>query len=252
MGWHYGVMVIQHEGAASTDVQQEVSLAQAMVDLADAMSLAPDLASTAQAVADAAVAVIPGVEQASVSLARRGVGIDTVASAGPLPLQADSVQVDAGEGPCIEAAWEDHIARLPDTATDQQWPQFSRRARDLGVGSMLSFQLSLPRRDDDDERIGAINTYASQPHAFDGASERVGLIMAVHAAVGVGNAEREEQLHEALESRDLIGQAKGLIMAQQGVEAGLAFNLLVRQSRDTNTRLRDLAARLVDNHRAGT
>lgn len=226
-------------------------LTMAMVEVAEALSEAADLMASARVVADAAVALVPGVEEASVSLARRGVGIDTLASAGSLPDLADAAQVQCGEGPCIQAAWQDKIARLDDTETDRTWPEFSRRARALGIGSMLSLQLSLPRLDEEDDRIGAINTYAMRPHAFGADSARVGLILAVHASVGVGSAERESQLRTALDSRDVIGQAKGLIMAQQQVSADEAFALLVRQARDTNTRLRDLAATLVAGHRPG-
>lgn len=242
-------MTTQEEGrAGATGVATVPGLAEAMRDLAEAMAQAEGLRQTAQVVADAAVALIPGVEQASVSLARRGVGIDTLAASGDLPLRADAAQVEAGEGPCIEAAWEHDIARLNDTRTDRQWPVFSRRAHDLGVASMLSVQLSLPQREDGDTRIGAVNTYAGVPDAFDHVADHIALVLAVHAAVGIGQAEREEQLRVALDSRDVIGQAKGLIMAQQGVSAGTAFDLLVRQSRDSNTRLRDLAQGVVEAH----
>ncbi len=236
-------------GGGSALTTRGRDMVSAMVELAEDLTLAPDLMTSAQVVADAAVALVPGVQEASVSLARRGVGIDTLASAGTLPELADAAQVQCGEGPCIQAAWVDKIARLEDTETDTTWPEFSRRARALGVRSMLSLQLSLPRQDEDDERIGAINAYAMQPHAFGAESQRIGLILAVHSSVGIGSAEREEQLRAALDSRDLIGQAKGLIMAQQQVSADTAFALLVRQARDTNTRLRDLAATLVSGHR---
>jgi ANTAR domain len=240
----------QPHPSSSTQTGREDLLA-AMVDLAERLTMAPDLMTSAKVVAEAAVALVPGVQDASVSLAGRGVGIETLASAGSLPELTDAAQVQCGEGPCIQAAWVDKVARLDDTETDTTWPEFSRRALALGVRSMLSFQLSLPRGDEDDDRIGAINTYAMHPHAFGAESERIGRILAVHASVGIGSAEREEQLRAALDSRDLIGQAKGLIMAQQQVSADHAFALMVRQARDTNTRLRDLAATLVSGHRPG-
>ncbi len=223
----------------------QVPVAQQMANLAAALMKAGGMVETAQVVAEAACSLIPGVEDASVSLARRGVGIDTIAWHGALPESADAAQVTTGQGPCIEAAWEDRLARLNDTQTDQQWPKFSAKARDLGVGSMLSLQLSLPRGDPGDDRIGAINCYARTPHAFGRDSETIGLFLAVHSAVGVGSAEREEQLRNALDSRDVIGQAKGMIMARQGLSAEAAFGIMVRQARDTNTRMADLATRLV-------
>jgi hypothetical protein len=226
----------------------QLPLAQEMVNVVEAMTIADDLVGTAQIVADSACALIPGAEQVSVSLARRGVGIDTIASRGQMPRHADAAQVDTGQGPCIEAAWQHRLARLPDTETDRRWPDFSARARAVGVGSMLSLQLSLPA-DTEEDRIGAINCYSRSPHAFGRDSETIGLFLAVHASAGIGAAEREEQLRTALTSRDVIGQAKGLIMAQQGLSAEAAFAVMVRRSRDTNTRIHDLAVEIVSRHR---
>ncbi|HKJ10840.1 MAG TPA: ANTAR domain-containing protein [Ornithinimicrobium sp.] len=225
----------------------ELPLAQEMANVVEAMTVASDLVSTAHIVAEAACSLIPGTQQASVSLARRGVGIDTIASHGQIPRQADAAQVDTGQGPCIEAAWQHRLARLPDTQTDRRWPQFSARARAMGVGSMLSLQLSLPQETEED-RIGAINCYSESAHSFGRDCETIGLFLAVHASAGIGAAEREEQLRHALNSRDVIGQAKGLIMAQQGLSADAAFALMVRQARDTNTRMHDLAVGVVSRH----
>ncbi|MGB5951337.1 MAG: ANTAR domain-containing protein [Ornithinimicrobium sp.] len=222
----------------------QVPVAEHMANLAEALMKAEGMVPTAQIVAEAACSLIPGVEDASVSLARRGVGIDTIAYHGALPEPADAAQVVTGQGPCIQAAWESRIARLGDVETDEQWPAFSAKAKQLGVGSMLSLQMSLPRQPGDD-RIGAINCYARTPHAFGRDSEMIGMLLAVHAAVGVGAAEQLEQLRNALYSRDVIGQAKGMIMTQQGLSAEAAFAVMVRQARDTNTRMHDLATRLV-------
>ncbi|MDQ3382658.1 MAG: GAF and ANTAR domain-containing protein [Actinomycetota bacterium] len=219
------------------------TLARAMADFAEEMQMTRGLAQIATVAAETASRLIPGVEQASVSLARRGVGIDTLAADAQLPWAVDAVQVATGQGPCIQAAWQDRVALLQDTATEESWPEFCRQARQLGVGSMLSLQLSLDEADD--QGIGAINTYARTPHAFTQQSVDVGMILAVHASVGVTRAQQDAQLRQALASRDLIGQAKGMLMAQHGMSADTAFDVLVRQSRDTNTRLRDVAASIV-------
>lgn len=224
--------------------EEMANVAEKMADLAEAMMKASGVRDTAQIIAEAACTLIPGVEDASVSLTRRGVGIDTIAQHGRLPESADAAQIVTGQGPCIEAAWERRMARLDDTHTDQRWPAFSAKAEALGVGSMLSMQMSLPRELGDD-RIGAINCYARTPHAFGRDSEMIGMLVSVHAAVGLGAAECEEQLRTALDSRDVIGQAKGMIMVQQGICAEDAFAVMVRQARDTNTRIHDLATRLV-------
>lgn len=225
----------------------QLSVAQQMAELAQALTLAHTLERTAQVVAEVAASLIPGAQEVSMSLARRGVGIETIASRGSLPGRADAAQVDTGQGPCIEAAWKEQIARLEDTETDRRWPTFSARAKALGVGSMLSLQLSLPREREDD-RIGAINCYSRAPRSFGRDSETIGMFIAIHASVGVAAAEREEQLRLAIGTRDVIGQAKGMIMSSQGISAEAAFAVMVQQARDTNVRIHDLATRLVSRH----
>lgn len=95
------------------------------------------------AVSLVATQVVPGAEQASVSIASRGQSIDTLGAAGELPPRADLAQMELKEGPCVEAAWEDALVHLRDTGrADRRWPRFAPRAAALGVGSMLALQLT--------------------------------------------------------------------------------------------------------------
>lgn len=221
-------------------------LAADLADVAEQIAVADTLESASLVAAEAACRLVPGVEQASISLAHRGKGIDTLAATAPMVISADLAQVETGQGPCINAAWKDRVARLDDTSTDSTWPAFSARAHDLGVGSMLSFQLSLDDdQDDDDERIGALNCYNSRPRAFTLECVRIGLLLSVHVSVGVSNAERVAHMRRALQTRDVIGQAKGMLMVRYAVGPDEAFAMLVRQSKDTNTPLREVAGQLV-------
>src|SRR5262249_18294227 len=110
----------------------------------------------------------------------------------------------------------------------------------LGAGSMLSFQLRI-----DGDNLGSLNLYASTPFAFTDESEHIGVVFATHAALAYSHAKHLDQLHGALQTRDLIGQAIGILMARYGLPADRAFATLTRISQQSNRKLRDLAAELV-------
>ena len=72
----------------------------------------------------------------------------------------------------------------------------------------------------------------------------MGSVFATHAAVALAGAQQDEQMQKALQGRDVIGQAKGILMAQQGVSADEAFDILRRASQRMNIKLRELAERV--------
>jgi ANTAR domain-containing protein len=104
---------------------------------------------------------------------------------------------------------------------------------------MLSFQLYVVG-----DNLGALNLYSREPAAFDDESEHVGLLFASHATVAMAGAQRNEQLNRALGTRDLIGQAKGILMERHKLTAEQAFMLLVRASQASHMKLRDIAEQL--------
>ncbi|MGH3574909.1 MAG: ANTAR domain-containing protein, partial [Pseudonocardiaceae bacterium] len=138
-----------------------------------------------------------------------------------------------------DAIYVEQTVRVSDTASEDRWPEFAKRAAQLGVGSMLSFQLYVVG-----DNLGALNLYNREPDAFDDESEHVGLLFASHAAVAMAGAQRNEQLIRAIGTRDLIGQAKGILMERHKLTAEQAFMLLVRASQATHTKLRDIAEQL--------
>ena len=105
---------------------------------------------------------------------------------------------------------------------------------------MLSFQLWV-----DSDNLGALNLYSTHANAFNDESEHIGLLFAAHAAVAYAAVHRQDYLHQAMETRDLIGQAKGILMERHHITGDRAFLALTRISQDTNRRLRDVAAELV-------
>jgi GAF domain-containing protein len=143
------------------------------------------------------------------------------------------------EGPCLDAVWEQETVRVEDMRTETRWPRFAAEAVALGVLSSLSLQLFV-----EGDNLGALNLYARQPHAFGEESEDVGLVLAAHAAVAVAGARTEQHLRRAVSSRDLIGQAKGILMERYRISADQAFQVLARVSQQTNRRLADVADEL--------
>jgi ribosomal protein S18 acetylase RimI-like enzyme/GAF domain-containing protein len=216
------------------------ALAVRLVELARELQQGDDPALTLERVVQGAVALIPGVQSGSISVVVDRRGITSVASSGMLPTQVDALQAETGQGPCLDAAFEHQTVRVADMRTETRWPAFARRAWDIGAGSMLSFQLFV-----DGDTLGALNLYSSEPNAFDDESEHVGLLFAAHAAIAYAAANEQRQLSVALTTRDLIGQAKGVLIERFKITGDQAFALLVSASKDTNIRLRDVADQLV-------
>jgi GAF domain-containing protein len=200
-----------------------------------------DIEGTLQAITAAAVAVVPAAEACGITyvIARRKV--EPRASTGELPRAVDALQDRLGQGPCVDAAWEQEIVLVDDVATDERWPAFAREAARLGVGSMLCYQLFVAS-----DHLGALNLYASRPGAFDDESQDIGHLFAAHAAVAVAGAEHEEHLRGAVSSRDLIGQAKGILMERHKITAHQAFDVLARVSQEVNRKLVDVAREITD------
>lgn len=165
--------------------------------------------------------------------------VRTVASTGPPVEKVDHVQYEVGRAPCLDALHENRTVSVPDMAGESRWGEFPRRVHDLGVGSMLSFRLFVTG-----DTFGALNLYASRAGAFDEESEHVGLLFASHAAVALAGAREQQNLTRAVQTRDLIGQAKGILMERHKLTSDQAFSLLVLASQNANLKLRDLAAHL--------
>jgi GAF domain-containing protein len=188
----------------------------------------------------AAVAMVPGVDEGSVSVVTGRRNIGSQAPTGDLPVEVDALQEETQQGPCLDAAYEQLTVRVDDMASETRWPEFARRASQAGAASMLSLQLYV-----EGDNLGALNLYSRTPGAFDDESEQVGLLFASHAAVAYAGVRKEAQLAKAVVSRDLIGQAKGILMERYNISGERAFLVLTRISQDTNRKLYDIATELV-------
>ena len=216
-------------------------LARRMAALAREFFRPSSLADTLSGVTAAAVELIPNAEWADILTVTGGRTVESFAATAKLPEELDAVQEKLGEGPCLEAAQKSLIVRSDDLRTETRWPRFAAEAVQAGVLSTLSFQLYL-----DSGSMGALNLFSSKPGAFDVDAEAITEVLAAQAAMALSAARGHEQFSSALASRDIIGQAKGMIMERFGVDSVRAFELLRKLSQDSNIPLADIAARLGD------
>ncbi|MFE0750955.1 GAF and ANTAR domain-containing protein [Gordonia sp. NPDC058843] len=189
-----------------------------------------------------AVEYVPGAQYAGVLLVDQKKNFDTLAPTDPLMNEADRLQKETGEGPCLQAAWNHHTVLVNDIRADKRFPAFSARVVDeTPLRSSLSFQLFT-----DKGTIGALNVFSADTDAFGDESVEVGLLFATHAALALRAARQQEHFRSALASRDVIGQAKGMIMYRFRIDAVAAFALLRKLSQDTNTPLAKVAEQLIE------
>jgi GAF domain-containing protein len=226
---------IADTGTADVEV-----LAEELSALARDLDQQDDPDSMLAAIVAAAVAMIPGVEEGSISVVFGRRRVTSEAPTGELPLQVDAIQEETQQGPCLDAAYEQQTVRVDNLATEGRWPLFARRASAAGAGSMLSLQLYV-----EGDNLGALNLYARTPDAFTDESEQVGLLFAAHAAIAYAGIRKETQLAEALVRRDVIGQAKGILMERYKISGERAFLVLTRVSQSSNRKLYDVADELV-------
>jgi GAF domain-containing protein len=203
-----------------------------------------DLDETLLRVTTLATQTIEGCEVASLTM-KEGSELVTRAPTGELAVQCDRIQYEEGEGPCLDAALHEGVVLTRDSANDDRWPRFSQRvSEEAGVGGMLSCQLTVGGARGS-RALGGLNLYATRPDAYSQADRLLATLYAAHAAIIIDAARREVQLREAMASRDVIGQAKGILMAQGGVDADEAFGQLRLASQRLNVKLRDLAGDVV-------
>jgi GAF domain-containing protein len=185
---------------------------------------------------------VPGCQYAGITLAERGNSVTSVVATHRHAAVLDTIQDRRKEGPCLAAAWRQHMMYVDDLNVDQRWPRYQRDALEATpIRSIASYELFA-----DDKSMAALNFYADHPHAFGNESLEIGGIFAAHVALAWSMMRRQDQFRSALASRDTIGQAKGVIMERFNLDAVEAFELLTRLSQQSNTKLIDIATALID------
>jgi putative methionine-R-sulfoxide reductase with GAF domain len=216
-----------------------------LADLARHMSQRlPDTTSDAfDDLVSNAVTHIPAAQYAGITVVATNGDVATPAATGEHPRTLDALQQKHGEGPCFDAATDHDTYVIADLHTETRWPRFCPDAQAHSpIRSIASYQLFTAH-----DTVGALNLYADNPDAFSQHDRDLGYIFAAHAAIIWAAVTRGEHFRSALASRDTIGQAKGMIMERYNLGPIQAFDLLRRLSQETNTRIADLAQRLVDN-----
>jgi GAF domain-containing protein len=202
--------------------------------------------STLEQVVTVAVHTIEGCDFAGLFLLEEGV-IVTPVHTDQLVELIDTLQRDSGEGPCLDAIAQRIMVYGEDLETDERWPNFGPDAAGQGIRSALALPLTTH------DTIGAVNLYARYPGAFGVVDRAKAVILASLASVAVNAAHsledeerRIENLHSALSSREVIGQAQGILMERERISANQAFDVLRRASQYLNIKLREVAQTLVD------
>jgi GAF domain-containing protein len=198
------------------------------------------LQPTLDAIARTAVETITPARYAGVNLYEHGKFLPQAVSGEP-PLTLDVLQQETGTGPCIDSSRDQVTIRVDDMTSETRWPRYVELAVSLEVASMLCVPLSV-----DDQRLGSVSLYAAERAAFSLADEYLARLFAVQAALALAEAHRADQLRQALSNRDVIGQAKGILMERHRITADEAFVLLSERSQQVNRKLVDVARRLAE------
>ncbi|WP_055422037.1 ANTAR domain-containing protein [Streptomyces pactum] len=186
-----------------------------------------------------AVRLLPGAEHAGISEIQRGSRLRTLAWTDDAVRFAAEPRHGGGREPHPdwERLWSTPVVRIDDSEADGGGNALSG----LGLRSALSLRLRADRR-----RLTVLTAYAREPQAFDEDATRVGRLFTAHVSLALDSATVREQLTEAMRTRDLIGQATGILMERLDIDAAGAFDSLVKASQRENVKLRDLARRIVD------
>lgn len=209
----------------------------------------PTVEEVLERVLDLATRLIPKVDGASITLFRSDMKPYTLRASADWVREVDQLQYETLQGPCIEvAATSAPTSGSADLAESTEWPVFGPAAAELGVHALLAAGLSAhPDPAIPTSPPGALNLYSYSPFAFTSEEREEVLLLAAIAGIGVQLVTARAdalRLREALSSRDVIGQAKGILMERHGIDETAAFAILRRASNDLNVKLRDVAAQL--------
>jgi GAF domain-containing protein len=204
-----------------------------------------DVSKTLRKIVNLARRMIQSCDHAGLSLLVKG-RIETPAQTDPpVPQIIDQIQNDTGEGPGVDAIRQHEVFETGDFSREHRWPRFSPAiVQQTDVRSGLAIRLFTA-----ESTMGSLNLYAETVDAYDDDDRGMASIFAAHAAVALRAAQQQEQLTFAIETRDIIGQAKGILMARTGVDEAEAFELLRGSSSRMNRKLREIAQEVVDRDR---
>ncbi|MBW3669698.1 MAG: GAF and ANTAR domain-containing protein [Actinobacteria bacterium] len=195
-----------------------------------------------------ATETVPGCDLASITMLKRGTPATPVCT-DKAALALDETQYEAGDGPCLAAIRHRGVEEVS-IAVERRWPPFTSEARKRGVQSVLSVPLGDP-----EVVHGALNLYSRSRPEYDDAARTIACLFADQVGIAAANAsayaeayELSHQLREAMESRAVIEQAKGILIAAQRCTPEQAFDILKRASQNQNRKVRAVAVEIVERH----
>jgi GAF domain-containing protein len=218
----------------------EIELATSFSDIARTLVAEEDAHATLRRIVRLAVDTIDACEHCGISIVE-GRTIGSPAASDAIPALVDQLQSETGEGPCIEAIRDHEVFQTGRLSQEVRWPNFAHRAsEESGVESILSFRLFI-----DEDTLGSLNLYSSHRDAFDQHDVAFGAVFAAHAAVAWSTARVIDNLRKGMQTRELIGEAVGILMARQDLSETEAFDVLKRASQRLNIKLRLIAEGVV-------
>ncbi|MEW1955636.1 GAF and ANTAR domain-containing protein [Terrabacter sp. NPDC080008] len=204
-----------------------------------------DSGSIHRSLVDCAAHLVEGCDRASLLLRTRDRFV-TAASTDAIARRIDQIEIEIGEGPCVDAIVSEayqHDADLTDATSP--WPRFTERiVAETPVRSAIGYRLLL-----DGDKVGALNLYSDTPGALTGRSADSGAVIASFASVALMAIRAREEaatLRQGLQSNREIGKAVGLLMAAHHISGEEAFELLRTTSQELNMKLAKLASQIVE------
>ena len=216
-------------------------IATALAESAREIYSQPDVAATLDAIVHSAARSLPGIDHVAVSISFHNGHIETRDGTDPLALELDALQHELGEGPAENALTTALVTTVNHLDHETRWPRYVPRAVDRGLKAQMGLRLYV-----EGETLGCLNLYSMQAEVIDPEVAQMAVLFATHAALALGKAREEENLHTALHTRKVIGQAVGIVMERFTLGETSAFAYLTRVSQHSNTRLRDVAEELVN------
>jgi hypothetical protein len=229
----------------SQDHQIPASLVDAFSDLAQHVYSSEDDEASMRRITETATTAIAGCDAASLTVLEKA-GPQTRAATHEIARSGDLIQYETGEGPCVDAAMEERWVYTADLGSDARWPLSAERLqRELGVGSMLSCRLALDAAPSN--TLGGLNLYALHEDAFSEQDRMLAILLSSLGAVVVDGSRQQANLRAAIESRQVIGEAIGILRAHDPfLTRDAAFALLNSASQRMNLKLREVARRISD------
>lgn len=232
---------------AASGAQRPQAWADTFSTFAASLAKVHSAADALGVIIDAGHALLPVANLVSVTLRTEEGTFDTVAASDPLAVRLDELQYRLREGPCIIASRCAALSLFAssDVGTDPRVARWGPAAVEHGVQSALSVGLFAHRTP---PRVGALNFMSFARGGLDTADHGIAMVLAAHAAAVLdahAQAETAAQLNtdlrSALRNRDVIGQAKGILMERRGIDDAEAFEILRSVSQRMNVELTEIA-----------